>query len=208
MKSKILIFVNTLLVLLYAYVNSFSEIEGFNAILLIIVFGLAMASQLIFATILKPEKINILFVTIVLLRLAVFLTIPLQKNIYLYAISVIVTFCLDLWQYLHWKTNSIFKTKTYTQDELVYSKKSIEIVFVFSLIIAALLCHNEGLAIVFLVISLYKLFKITLTFASRLHSITILIPAWFDSSRKSVIPSTILSLCNSAIRSISLRLFT
>lgn len=159
MKSKILIFVNTLLVLLYAYVNSFSEIEGFNAILLIVVFGLAMAAQLIFATILKPEKINILFVTIVLLRLAVFLTIPLQKNIYLYAISVIVTFCLDLWQYLHWKTNSIFKTKTYTQDELVYSKKSIEIVFVFSLIIAALLCHNEGLAIVFLVISLYKLFK-------------------------------------------------
>ena len=118
-----------------------------------------MVSQLIFATILKPEKINILFVTIVLLRLAVFLTIPLQKNIYLYAVSVIITFCLDLWQYLHWKTNSIFKTKTYTQDELVYSKKSIEIVFVFSLIMAALLCHKEGLAIVFLVISLYKLFK-------------------------------------------------
>lgn len=118
-----------------------------------------MASQLIFATILKPEKINIPYVTIILLRLAVFLTIPLQKNIYLYAVSVIITFCLDLWQYLHWKTNSVFKTKDYTQDELIYSKKSIEIVFIFSLIIAALLCHNEGLAIVFLVISSYKSFK-------------------------------------------------
>lgn len=159
MKSKILIFVNTLLVLLYAYVNSFSEIEGFNAILLIIVFGLAMVSQLVFATILKPEKINILFVTIVLLRLAVFLTIPLQKNIYLFAISVIVTFCLDLWQYLHWKTNSVFETKTYTEEEVVYTKTLMEIAFVFSLIIAALLCRKEGLAIVFLAISLYKLFK-------------------------------------------------
>ena len=159
MKSKILIFVNTLLALLYAYVNSFGSTEGFNAILLIVIFGLAMASQLVFATILKPEKINILFVTIVLLRLAAFLTIPLQKNIYLYAISVIITFGLDLWQYLHWKTNSVFETKTYTEEEVVYTKTLMEIAFVFSLIIAALLCRKEGLAIVFLAISLYRLFK-------------------------------------------------
>ena len=94
-----------------------------------------------------------------LLRLAAFLTIPLQKNIYLFAISVIVTFCLDLWQYLHWKTNSVFETKTYTEEEVVYTKTLMEIAFVFSLIIAALLCRKEGLAIVFLAISLYKLFK-------------------------------------------------
>ena len=159
MKSKILIFVNTLLVLLYAYVNSFNEIEGFNAIFLIIIFGLGMASQLIFATVLKPEKINILFVAIVLLRLVAFLTIPLQRNIYLYSVSVITTLCLDLWQYSHWKTNPVFKTKTYTQDELTYSKKLIEIVFVFSLIIAALVCYKETFAIVFLVVSFYKLFN-------------------------------------------------
>ncbi len=159
MKPKILIFVNTLLILLYACVNSLSEIEGFNAILLIIIFGLAMASQLIFATVLKPEKIDILFATIVLLRLAVFLTIPLQRNIYLYTISVIITFCLDLWQYSHWKVNSVFKTGTYTQNELTYSKKLIEIVFVFSLIIAALVCYKETFAIVFLAVSFYKLFN-------------------------------------------------
>jgi len=159
MKSKTFIFVNTLLVLLYAYVNSFNEIEGFNAIFLIIIFGLGMASQLIFATVLKPEKINILFVAIVLLRLVAFLTIPLQRNIYLYAVSVITTLCLDLWQYSHWKTNSVFKTKTYTQDELTYSKKLTEIVFVFSLIIVALVCYKEMFAIVFLAVSFYKLFN-------------------------------------------------
>ena len=159
MKSKILIFVNTLLILLYACVNSLSEIEGFNAILLIIIFGLAMASQLIFATVLKPEKIDIRFVAIVLIRLALFLTIPLQRNVYLYTTSVIITFCLDLWQYSHWKINSFFKTKTYTQNELTYSKKLIEIVFVFSLIIAALICYKETFAIVFLAVSFYKLFN-------------------------------------------------
>lgn len=159
MKSKILIFVNTLLILLYACVNSLSEIEGFNAILLIIIFGLAMASQLIFATVLKPEKIDIRFVAIVLIRLALFLTIPLQRNVYLQTTSVIITFCLDLWQYSHWKINSFFKTKTYTQNELTYSKKLIEIVFVFSLIIAALICYKETFAIVFLAVSFYKLFN-------------------------------------------------
>ena len=159
MKSKILIFVNTLLILLYACVNSLSEIEGFNAILLIIIFGLAMASQLIFATVLKPEKIDIRFVAIVLIRLALFLTIPLQRNVYLHTTSVIITFCLDLWQYSHWKINSFFKTKTYTQNELTYSKKLIEIVFVFSLIIVALICYKETFAIVFLAVSFYKLFN-------------------------------------------------
>ena len=159
MKSKILIFVNTLLILLYACVNSLSEIEEFNAILLIIIFGLAMASQLIFATVLKPEKIDIRFVAIVLIRLALFLTIPLQRNVYLHTTSVIITFCLDLWQYSHWKINSFFKTKTYTQNELTYSKKLIEIVFVFSLIIAALICYKETFAIVFLAVSFYKLFN-------------------------------------------------
>ena len=157
MKSKTLIFVNTLLVLLYAYLNSFSEIEGFKAIFLIIIFGLAITSQLVFATVLKPEKIDILFVAIVLFRSVAFLTIPLQKNIYLYAVSVITTFCLDLWQYSHWKINSVFKTKTYTPKELTYSKKLIEIVFVFSPIIAALLCYKEMFAIVFLAFSFCKL---------------------------------------------------
>ena len=118
-----------------------------------------MASQLIFATVLKPKKIDILFITIVLIRLAVFLTIPLQRNIYLYAISVMITFCLDLWQYSHWKINSVFKTKTYTQKELIYSKTLMEIVLVFSLIISALICHKEMFAIVFLAISFYKLFN-------------------------------------------------
>lgn len=159
MKSKILIFVNTLLVLLYVYVNSLSEIEGFNAIFLIIIFGLAMVSQFVFATILKPEKINILFVLIILLRLVAFLTIPLQKNIYLYAISAITTFYLDFWQYSHWKTNTVFNTKTYTEEELIHSKKMTEIAFVFSLIIAALVCYKEAFAIVFLAISFYKLFN-------------------------------------------------
>ena len=111
MKSKILIFVNTLLILLYACVNSLSEIEGFNAILLIIIFGLAMASQLIFATVLKPEKIDIRFVAIVLIRLALFLTIPLQRNAYIYTTSVTITSCLDLCQYSHWKINSFFIVK-------------------------------------------------------------------------------------------------
>ncbi len=118
-----------------------------------------MASQLIFATVLKPKKIDILFITIVLIRLAVFLTIPLQRNIYLYAISVMITFCLDLWQYSHCKINSVFKTKTYTQKELTYSKELIDIVFVFSIIIAALVCYKEMFAIVFLAVSFYKLFN-------------------------------------------------
>lgn len=118
-----------------------------------------MASQLIFATVLKPKKIDILFITIVLIRLAVFLTIPLQRNIYLYAISVMITFCLDLWQYSHWKINSVFKTKNYTQKELTYSKELIDIVFVFSIIIAALVCYKEMFAIVFLAVSFYKLFN-------------------------------------------------
>lgn len=159
MKSKIFIFVNTLLVLLYVYFNSLSEIEGFNAIFLIVIFGLAMVSQLIFATILKPEKINILFVAIILLRLVAFLTIPLQRNIYLYAISVITTFYLDLWQYSHWKINTVFNNKTYTEEELIYSKKLTEIAFVFSLIIAALVCYKETFSIVFLAVSFYKLFN-------------------------------------------------
>lgn len=159
MKSKIFIFVNTLLVLLYVYVNSLSEIEGFNAIFLIVIFGLAMVSQLIFATILKPEKINILFVAIILLRLVAFLTIPLQRNIYLYAISVITTFYLDLWQYSHWKINTVFNNKTYTEEELIYSKKLTEIAFVFSLIIAALVSYKETFSIVFLAVSFYKLFN-------------------------------------------------
>ena len=75
MKSKTLIFVNTLLVLLYAYLNSFSEIEGFKAIFLIIIFGLAITSQLVFATVLKPEKIDILFVAIVLFRFVAIFTL-------------------------------------------------------------------------------------------------------------------------------------
>ena len=44
--------------------------------------------------------------------------------------------------------------------------------------------------------------------ASRLHSITILIPSLSDSSRKSDIPSTFLSLTRKAIFSTNLALFT
>ncbi len=55
---------------------------------------------------------------------------------------------------------------------------------------------------------LYKLFNTTEALTSRRTSMTIRMPSREDSSRKSVIPSIRLSLCNSEIRSINLALYT
>ena len=57
-------------------------------------------------------------------------------------------------------------------------------------------------------VCLYNKFKTTLGFTSLRSSITIRMPSRSDSSRRSVIPSILLSLCSSAIFSISLALLT
>ncbi|MEE1315566.1 MAG: hypothetical protein UHS49_07385 [Faecalimonas sp.] len=160
MELKKCIFFNTLLVVLYTYINSLNEVEGWNAIFLIIIFALGMLLQWIFAALLKPEKMNVLYVLIILIRLAAFLTIPLQRSMYLYMLSIIITFCLDLWQYSHWDLNAVFKTKTYTDSEVAYSKNLAEIAFPFSLTVAALIGYKGAFAIAFIGISFYQAYKI------------------------------------------------
>lgn len=134
---KYLTLMNTFLVMFYIAVVNCLNPSSIQSILTIFIFALGLFNQVILIGLYRPINITIKYVAIIVLRFIIFITVPLQNNIWFHILSILISGAIDLYQYQTMSVSSAI-TKPIAEGEKQDVKEFYMAILSSALMIASL----------------------------------------------------------------------